>query len=264
MVPDVNLFLALPLGLLIGLIMGALGGGGAILAFPVFVYVLGLGVEQAQLGSLIVVGIGALAGVVTAWRHQTVRIAQGALFGTLGLLGNLVGTWLAHGISERLLMWSFAGLLVVVAAVMWHRLVAGHHSDAHARPLMEVLRSPQRLLLLLSTATATGLLTGFFGVGGGFMIVPALTLVLGFGISEAAATSLLVIAINCLFAFVPRVVVGGTTPWMLVGVLTLASVVGTMLGGWIGRKLASKYLQIGFICLLMAISVYTVAEAFVG
>ena len=117
--------LTIPIGLLIGLTMGALGGGGAIIAVPVLVYLLGQGAREATTGSLIVVGVTALIGM---WPHQRAgraRIGQGLVFGGLGGLAAYLGSRLAVGVPDAALLTSFAALLLLVAGAMtwWRRNV---------------------------------------------------------------------------------------------------------------------------------------------
>lgn len=251
------LLVTLLLGLVIGAIMGALGGGGAILAIPVLVYVLHQSPQAATTSSLIVVGIGAIVGMLHNLRARCVRIGQAVVFGLVGIVGNVVGTLLSRGVDEKLLMTLFAGLLFVVAGVMAQRLRRAQTSGSGALPLTEVIRSPRRLGLLVLAATIPGLFTGFFGVSGGFMIVPALVLVLGFPIEEAVGSSLLVIAMNCLIAFLSRLGHPLQVDWPLTATLATASVIGTLLGTRIAGKADTRTLNLAFIILLLAIASYT-------
>jgi uncharacterized membrane protein YfcA len=182
----VTLVLALLAGALTGLSLGALGGGGSILAVPVLVYALGQSPAQATTGSLVVVGVTSLIGAVTAYRSGHVMLARGAAFGAVALGGAAVGAKASAHVSEPVLLACFAALMLLVAAIMVLRLLR-ENDGAPGRAALDdpiITFSPTfacqcpRALMVLLTATVVGLLTGFLGVGGGFLVVPALPLAL--------------------------------------------------------------------------------------
>jgi uncharacterized membrane protein YfcA len=111
----VRLLLSLPLGLLIGLALGGLGGGGSILAVPALVYVVGLGAKEAVTTSLVVVGVVALGGMLGHWRAGRVRVAAGLWFGVAGVAGSLIGTRLNRTVDPNALLMAFAGVMMLVA-----------------------------------------------------------------------------------------------------------------------------------------------------
>ena len=217
-----DLVLAVAAGGMIGLSLGALGGGGSILAVPVLVYALGQGPAQATTGSLVVVGVTALIGAVTAYRAGNVMFARGVTFGLVATGGAAVGAKASALVSEAVLLAAFAILMLVVAGIMAVRQVRAHRaagyrrSDADSgvrhvrRPTLDepiITFSPTfacqcpLALKVLITATAVGLLTGFLGVGGGFLVVPALLLALALPMEYAAGTSLVVITLTSATAF---------------------------------------------------------------
>lgn len=253
--------LAVAAGLVIGVVVGALGGGGAILAVPVLVYLLGEDPRQATTSSLVVVGSSALVGMVGHLRAGRVRVADGLVFGVLGVAGAWLGSLAATGIDPALLMAAFAALLAVVAGTMVGRALRGRGDGAvEPRPVLQ--RHPlrvhwPRLAGLVVAATVVGLLTGFFGVGGGFMIVPALVLVLGFGMKPAVGTSLLVIVVNSAAALAARLGTGVELDVPLVAVFTAAAVVGSILGGRVTNAVEPRTLNIAFAALLVAVAAYT-------
>ena len=212
----VSLALALVAGALIGLSLGSLGGGGSILAVPVLL-ALGQTATQATTGSLVIVGVTSLAGAVTAYRAGNVLLARGLTFGAVATGGAVVGARASAAVPEPVLMAAFAVLMLVVAGLMaarqW-RSRSGTPAGAHAdRPQLDdpiITFSPTfmcqcpRALKVLVTATAVGLLTGFLGVGGGFLVVPALVLALALPMGYAAGTSLVVITITSAAALVTR------------------------------------------------------------
>ena len=265
------LAIAVAAGLLIGLSLGALGGGGSVLAVPVL-YGLGQSAAQATTGSLVVVGVTALVGAVTAYRSGNVLLTRGLAFGIVAIGGAAAGAKASALVPQPVLLASFATLLVVVAGVMTARQIRsrrvqpGAYTGSQAGdPIISF--SPSfachcpRALKVLVTATVVGLLTGFLGVGGGFLVVPALVLALGLPMGYAAGTSLVVITITSASALAVRVGAGTHPSWGLVAVLTGAAV----LGGWAGARLTARTdttkLQAAFTVLLLLVASYTAWRA---
>jgi hypothetical protein len=242
--------LALPLGLIIGLALGALGGGGSILAVPALVYVVGLGPEEAVATSLVVVGVAALGGMVGHWRAGRVRVAAGLWFGLAGVLGSLLGTRLSQTVNPDVLLLAFAGVMLLVAWRLWAAARApgrgrsGASSDSNAPAGAAVGGSapagtppPGRgsgsqvstVGKVVAAGTAVGFMTGFFGVGGGFIIVPALVLALRFEMPVAIGTSLLVIFLNCGEALASRLATTGVE-WHVALPFAGAALIGAVAG----------------------------------
>jgi uncharacterized membrane protein YfcA len=181
--------IALPVlfGLLIGLLLGLVGGGGSILTVPILVYVLGQDVHAATATSLVIVGLTALSGVLPHARAGRVAMPTALVFGGAGVAGAFAGTWLNARVSGPLILFLFGLLMLIVAA----RMAFGrqpHKSEAAQRHASWPTA--------IGAGLAVGAMTGFFGVGGGFLIVPALVLALGFPMRLAVGTSLVIIAIN--------------------------------------------------------------------
>jgi hypothetical protein len=302
--------IAIPAGLLIGLSLGALGGGGSILTVPALVYLLHQQPHAATTASLLIVGITALAGMAAHWRAGRVRLAQGITFGVLGIAGSYAGSMLSAGMRPDLLLTLFAALMLVAAAAMVRRLrpVAGQPAPAAAGPapgrpptggtarpvrsapsgaaLVATLdrqappaalapaASPApsepaargrrmstpavwRALKVAAAATGVGLLTGFFGVGGGFVIVPALVLALGFEMPIAVGTSLLVISVNSAAALAARLGANVHLDWPLIGMFTLAALAGTLGGNRVASRVSAAKLTAAFTVLLIVVAAYT-------
>jgi uncharacterized membrane protein YfcA len=247
-------------GIVVGLTLGALGGGGAIVTVPVLVYGLGQAPSEATTAALVIVAVSAAVAMVVHARDGNVRFQEGLVFGLLGTGGTVVGARLAVGVSPTVLLGSFAALLVVVAVLMWRR--AGRPApEQHRRPPMLVLRPRFRcecpqVALLVATTLGVGLLTGFFGVGGGFAIVPALVMVLGFSMPQAVGTSLLVIVVNSLTALATRVGSGVSLDWAVVAVFTAGAVAGSLIGQRASGRLPASRLQRTFAGLLVAVAGY--------
>jgi uncharacterized protein len=264
-------------GVLIGLSLGALGGGGSILAVPVLVYLLSQSPSQATTGSLVVVGVASLIGAVTAYRAGMVMLGRGVAFGLVAVGGAVVGARASAHVAEPVLLAAFAALMLVVGAVMAVRQIRVRRADVATdrSPSLRVddpiftlnptfaCQCPRALKVLL-TATAVGLLTGFLGVGGGFLVVPALLLALALPMEYAVGTSLVVITITSAVALAVRAGSGIQPDWGLVVLLTLASALGGLLGGRLALRTDTRRLSGAFTVLVLAVAGYTSLRAFPG
>jgi uncharacterized membrane protein YfcA len=291
----VRILLTLPFGVLIGMALGALGGGGSILALPVLVYAVGLGPRMAVTTSLVVVGVAAVGGLIGHWRAGHVRFGVGLWFGTAGVAGSVIGSRLGGRVDPKVLLATFAGLMLVVAWRMWAptrlrsrepdraanrptRSLTSVASAAQGTPLPPASVPPDRmtapaagrferpLALVVAVAvagTSVGFLTGFFGIGGGFIIVPSLVLILGFDMPAAAGTSLVVIAVNSGIALVNRVATTGVD-WRVALPFTLAALIGAVAGQHLARRLPSRTLTRWFAALLVGVAAYTLARTLSG
>lgn len=256
--------LASPLGLLIGLSLGALGGGGSILAVPALVYAAGQPAKAATTTSLILVAATSLIGLWPHWRSQRVRWLPGVLFGLAGVGGSLLGSHWNEAVDPDALLLAFSAVMVGAGGAMLRRAriartvdVTGVSTDPSHTAVHVDARTVAKVLV---AGTAVGLLTGFFGVGGGFVIVPALVLALGFRMPEAVGTSLLVITINSLVALSTRLQ-AGNVQWGTVVPFTIASLIGVTVGGrLVGNRDASS-LQRWFVGLLFAVAAYTAVKS---
>ncbi|MBK7720855.1 MAG: sulfite exporter TauE/SafE family protein [Austwickia sp.] len=257
-----------PLGLIIGITLGALGGGGAILTVPVLVYLMGQPPHAATAGSLIIVGLSAIVGMIPHHRARRVRFAEGFLFGGLGILGSVAGSAASVSVPPTVLMSMFAVLMYAVAILMTRkRRAAAKDRRTHAAagttppeaaPLSwsAVRRDRGALLRVVLAATGVGLLTGFFGVGGGFAVVPALVLALGFSMPTAVGTSLLVITLNSATALASRLGGGVEIDWPLILTFSLFGAAGSLLGGRIAQRANPNTLSLAFTLLLVAVGSY--------
>lgn len=259
--------IASPLGFLIGLSLGALGGGGSTLAVPALVYAAGQSAKQATTTSLVLVGVTALLGIVPHWRAGKVRFTPGILFGLAGVGGSLLGSHWNKRANPHALLLAFSGLMLVAAYAMWRRARSVRRAApvapvpmsvgaAAAPPAMHVRADLTTVVKVLVAGSVVGLLTGFFGVGGGFVIVPALVLALRFEMCDAVGTSLLVITINSIVALATRLHAGSIV-WSTVIPFTIASLIGVVLGGRLARTHDSRSLQRWFVLLLVAVAIYT-------
>ena len=269
-----TLVVALVAGTLIGLSLGALGGGGSILAVPVLVYALGQSPAQATTGSLVVVGVTSLVGAVAAYRAGNVLLARGVTFGLVAVGGAVAGARASVAVPEAVLLGAFAVLMLAVGALLavrqW-RARGGPAADAAVRrPELDdpiITFSPTfacqcpRALKVLVTATAVGLLTGFLGVGGGFLVVPALLVALSLPMEYAAGTSLVVITITSGVALLARAGTGITPDWGPVVAVTATAAVGAVVGARIADRADTRRLSAAFTGLVLAVAAYTAVQA---
>jgi uncharacterized membrane protein YfcA len=260
--------LLLVLGLLIGVSLGALGGGGSILTVPALVYLVGQPPQDATTSSLLIVGTASLVAIVPHARRGNVRLGQGLTFGALGIVGSSVGSAASGLVPPAVLLTGFAALMLIVAALMARRSRDRKPPEPPANATHEPLIAFHpfrcacpRVATVLATATAVGLLTGFFGVGGGFALVPALVLAMSFPMPVAVGTSLLVIAINSATALAARSAGGMHIDWPVIGIFAAAASAGTLLGSRLVTKIAPHHLTRAFAVLLTAVAVYTASRS---
>jgi len=277
----VTLLLAVVAGALIGLSLGALGGGGSILAVPVLVYLLGQDAGQATSGSLVVVGVTSLIGAVTAHRAGNVLLGRGLAFGVVAIGGAAAGAKASAHVADSILLAAFAALMLLVGGLMAFRQVRHARQSPDEQqsepggsgPRRPTLDDPiiafragfmcdcPRAVKVLVTATAVGLLTGFLGVGGGFLVVPALVLALALPMAYAAGTSLVVITLTSAAALAVRAGVGATPDWALVAALTAASAAGGFAGARLADRIDTSKLSTAFTVLVLGVATYTAAQA---
>ncbi|MGI8945747.1 MAG: sulfite exporter TauE/SafE family protein [Thermoleophilaceae bacterium] len=252
--------LAIPFGLAIGLSVGMLGGGGAVLAVPVLVYVLDQPVHEATTTSLVVVAAAALAAGIrqalddrVCWRHAGALALPAAG-------GILLGTAANTAVDGALLLALFAPVMLVAAWATWRRAGSappGGEQQTGCPPL--VLRRD------ISLGLGVGLLTGFFGVGGGFVVVPTLALALGFAMRNAIGTSLVIVSAVSLFGLGVHLAAGNALDLSLTAVMTLACVAGAILGAGLGPLVAPRTLGRSFAVLVTLVALYLLAStAFLG
>jgi uncharacterized protein len=238
------MLLALAFGLAIGLSLGALGGGGAVLALPVLVYVLGQDVHAATTESLAVVAAAALAGgAVQASRARVCWPLAGAVLGTMA--GQAVG--------EAVLLIGFVPVLLGAAAFTWQRAGAGGESDRACPPL-------DRDRTLIAGVTV-GLLTGFFGVGGGFLIVPMLALAMRFPLRRAIGTSLVIVGFVSLVGLGAHLSSGVDLDVGIAVAMAGACAAGALMGARLCERLPQRALGHGFALLLSAVGAYILLES---
>lgn len=257
---------ASPLGFLIGLSLGALGGGGSILAVPALVYGAGQSPQEATASSLLLVGAAALIGLRPHLRAGRVRASTGLAFAAAGVPGSLLGSAVNHRIDPELLLLGFAGLVLVAA---WRMLTGcptctkageGTARRAGGGVAVKARIDSGRALAIGTAGTGVGFLTGLFGVGGGFVVVPALTLLLRLPMATAIGTSLVVIAGNTAVALAARIGAANVA-WASTLPFAVAAIAGVLTGGHLAGRLDPARSLRWFAALLVAVALYTAAGA---
>jgi hypothetical protein len=279
---------ALAVGALIGLVVGALGAGGGILSVPALIYLLGVAPHEATSASLVIVLFTALAALAGRIGKNTICYQIALVFAALATVGTWLGSLANQAVSADLLMYAFALLLICVGLVMLRRAYPGLFRGAaragssgvfsddgaaaadnaggtSSTPALRAVSAMGEvtsigaapLWRVALVATVTGALTGFFGVGGGFAIVPALTLVLHLPIKRAASTSLLIMTITAVVALVARAQTSLNVDLGVIGAFTVASMLGAVAGAPLTRKVSSQKLTACFAALLLAVAVAT-------
>lgn len=244
-------------GLLIGAALGLLGGGGSILAVPALVYGVGESVPEAVTASLFIVGVSSAVGAVPRVRARQIRWPVALVFGAAGVGTAFAGTAVSHLMSSQVLLLAFAVLMVAVAVRML--IGAVEPRGACAAPDGKV-NWKGCLPKAIATGAVVGFLTGLFGVGGGFVIVPALALLLGLDMTIAIGTSLVVIVINSaagLAAHLQRTSIDWPVALLFAGAALLAALVA----GRFGSRTHPDRLRRWFAWLIIAVAAFVAVEA---
>ena len=264
-----ELVITIGCGIAIGLALGLTGGGGSNFAVPLLIYVLGLAPSQAVPVSLAAVAIVAAAGAMHAIKTRLVSWQPTLVFGLGGMLGAPLGLHLSHGMDERLIVIGFALLGLAVGIAMWRRARLHPQEAAVVRALPEgegsgpVCRLAQdgrlRFTAPCSVALAvaglgSGLLSGFFGVGGGFIIVPALMLIIHMGIHSAVATSLVVITLTGLTGSA-YAASQGRILWPILLPFVSGGLLGMLLGRLLAARIAGVHLQQFFAAAVVMVAI---------
>jgi uncharacterized membrane protein YfcA len=252
---DFHYLLALLSGGLVGLLLGTTGGGGSLVAIPLLVYVVGVPVQNATAMSLIVVGYSSLFGAWKESRQQRVHVVSALLFSLTGMIGAWVG---AHGqqlVPETLVLFLFGNLLLFISVWTFWKNNEGEHNDIPSGCAKEF--SARCGLKALAFGWGVGLLTGFFGVGGGFLIVPALMFLMGFPIRLAIGTSLLIIALISIGGVIGHLKMAHLDV-VLTGLVLLGSLLGLMFGAQVTRSIPAHHLRRGVAILIGVIGMLLV------
>ncbi|WP_333762621.1 sulfite exporter TauE/SafE family protein [Streptomyces sp. IBSBF 2390] len=244
-----TLFLALAAGAVIGLALGALGGGGSVLAVPALIYLLGFTPVAATTASLVIVTLTSATALTAHAREGHVRWRTGLLFAAAGIGPALLGGALAGHLPAAVLTVAFAAVAAAAAIRMLRPRTA-------TDDVVAVRPGPAA-----TAGAGLGAVTGILGVGGGFLAVPALVDVLGMRMREAVGTSLLVITVNALAALTMRAGTADGMDWTVVGPFAGAAVLGAWDGKRLSAKLSGRTLQRAFALALLAVAGFMLVDA---
>ena len=245
-------------GGIVGLVLGLVGGGGSILAVPLLVYVVGMPSAHVAIGtSAVAVSASALVNLLQHWRSGNVKWGCAFIFTAAGVLGAFVGAAVAKALDGQKLLALFGLIMIVVGAVMLRRRSSAGNPDV--RLSRETAR--ELVPLLLAIGSAVGLFSGFFGIGGGFLIVPGLILATGMPMTAAIGTSL--VAITAFgAATASSYSVSGLVDWTVAGLFVMGGLAGGIAGVRLGKTLADKKhaLNLVFAVLVIVVGIYIVVQ----
>jgi uncharacterized protein len=249
MTPDLIL-LDLGLGFAIGLTLGLLGGGGSILTVPALVYLVGQTPQAAVTTSLAIVGANSAVGTVFHQRRGALNWKVSLIFGSAGMITAYLAAGLSKGLSPDLLMVLFALLMLVIGGMMlFHR-----RNDAD----QIVVFKPRSPWITLASGAGVGLLTGILGVGGGFLIVPALVILVGLPMYQAVGTSLAIIAANSLAGLLGHI--GGQIDLLVTLLFVAAGVAGTFAGTRLSHRLPARRLRQAFAAFVVILALFLLMD----
>lgn len=247
------ILLSIVLGLLTGSMLGLLGGGGSIIAVPIMVYVLGLETKTAIGTSLLIVGVASLLAAISHYRRHYVLVRTAALFGGTGAVGSYLGALAGKHIPDCVQLFLFSGAMALIGLLMLMHRVSPKDSETS---------KGSKLPNVLAAGCGAGFLTGLLGVGGGFIIVPALTFMAGLPIRKAVGTSLIVIGINSL---VGAATYDGLVQWGNgVTPFLIATVAAAPVAGHFAHYIRQDQLKTGFAITLLVLSAFMLSKQILG
>lgn len=247
---DLSLIITFALALIIGISLGLLGGGGAILAVPVLTYITGMEPVQAIPTSLLIVGVTSIVSLILHSLKKRVQWRTGVIFGLAAMTGAFIGGRLGTHVPSAILMFSFAAVMIIAAVAMIRgRREKPRDDEDNQLPIVKIL----------VTGVVVGLVSGFVGAGGGFLIVPALALLARLPMTSAVATSLLVITMQSASGLAGYAL---STPldWGLALGIAGVAVIGSFVGFWLSSKIPDRGLRKGFGIFVLVIAAIVVIE----
>lgn len=250
-----NIALALPGALFVGFSLGMFGSGGSILTVPILVYVLGQDEKVAIASSLAIVGLVAMFGSLPYVRSRLVDWRTVALFGIPGIVGTYFGAWSSAFVTGTVQLMVFA-VVMLLASVMMLR-------PPRVQEISE--RPPRSIYKIGADGLAVGALTGFVGVGGGFLIVPALVLLGGLGMQRAIATSLVIITLKSAAGYMKYMDVLAAEQLApnltVIAFFAMAGVVGSFGGNAVACRLPQESLKKGFAVFLVIMGIFILVKS---
>ncbi|GAA1253114.1 sulfite exporter TauE/SafE family protein [Prauserella halophila] len=255
------MYLAVIFGALVGLALGLLGAGGSILAVPALVYGVGQPLQTAIPTSLAVVALSSLGGLAPRERRIAVRWPVALVFGAAGVPAAFGGTALGRLFPQHWLLLAFAVLMAVVAVRM---LRVGDDSTGACRTREGGVDWRSCLPKAVLAGAAVGVLTGLFGVGGGFVVVPALTLLLGLGAQEAVATSLAVVLINAVAGFAAHWGTAAEIDYRVLLLFAGGALVVSAVAARFSARLNPATVRRWFSYVVLTVAIFVAGAAFAG
>lgn len=250
--------LAYFLALIIGIVLGLLGGGGSILTVPILVYIMGINPVSATAYSLFIVGVSSLIGAQRFISKGDINFKIGLYFAIPSILGVYVcRKWVVPSLPESINCFNFFTLnkdtfiLLFFALIMLLAALSMLFSWEFSRKQ----KPDNNYMMIAIDGALVGLITGFVGAGGGFLIVPALLLLTTIDIKQAVGTSLLIIALKSLIGFIPEM--NNSLDWSLLLTFTCCSVLGILIGTYVLKFIKGSSLKksFGIFVLIMALSI---------
>lgn len=241
--------LELMLGFGIGLSLGLLGGGGSLLTVPALVYLVGQTPQAAVTTSLAIVGANSMVGAMFHSSHGHLDWKVALVFGGAGMFISYLSANISRHISPELLLVAFAFLMIGIGIMLLVRRTNKEELEYVARPMW----------LIFASGSIVGLLTGILGVGGGFLVVPALVMLVGLPVQMAIGTSLIIIAMNSIAGFLGHIGTG-SMDWMVTLIFTAAGLLGTFSGMKLSRRLSSSKLQKAFAVFVIGLAIFLLVD----
>ncbi len=246
------MLLDIALGFGIGGSLGLLGGGGSILTVPALVYLIGQTPQVAVTTSLLIVGMNSALGAVFHRVQGTLNWRVALLFGGSGMIIAYFAAGLSKHFSSSLLLVAFATLMLAIGALLIFRKRMASEAATDFTP---------SLPKIIAGGMMVGLLTGILGVGGGFLIVPALVMLVGLSFHQAVGTSLIVIAMNSAAGLLGHLS-GATFDVNLIVVFVIAGLAGTFAGSRLARRLDTARLRQAFAIFVIVLAVFLLYDNF--
>jgi len=250
----IQIVLALLSGGVIGIVLGLVGGGGSILAVPLLIYVVGVTSPHAAIGTAAVaVAANALVGLAGHARAGRVKWRCGAAFALAGMIGAAIGAEIGKAFDGQRLLMLFGFLMIGVGLSMLRKRKTAEAPEVRLTSTSAAILLPR----LVPIGLGVGLAAGFFGIGGGFLIVPGLVAATAMPLSIAVGTSLVAVAALGLTT-ATSYALSGYVDWTLVGLLIAGGIGGSALGMALGRRLAAHkgLLERLFAALVIAVGCY--------
>lgn len=247
----VEIFGALIAGSFIGAVLGFVGAGGAMLSVPILTYLFGFTPHHASTAALAIVFLAAASGAIPKFRKADVLIREALTIWALGLITNVGGSWISHRLSDGAIMTGFAVVLASAGTSMLIKPVTG--SEKRMSPLV-----------LIAVSLTIGLITGLFGIGGGFLAIPVLVLAFKTPQSKAAGTSLAIISMNSLTALLAHYSNWSEINWAIPAVMAMAAIIVATSASHHSAKFSAVSLRRAFALLLYTVALFTLLQTYLG